>query len=222
VPARIPIDTARHVIIAVALLSALAACGNAPGPMLPSPTLSSPPKPPAATASPEPAELAALRTRPLRLPTLAAGDECPVTRAVPLVPPPPAGHALSTGGPPSALGHAPIFPDARYYGDDARLRVSPGHPHPGWYVAKAPWASRTGYVGWALIRTARLDGPGQALVELQMAEGPEISNALPVYVQADWQYWAGGTEVTNPGCYAYQVDGSNFTEVIVFRAEVAS
>jgi len=41
-------------------------------------------------------------------------------------------------------------------------------------------------------------------------------------VQADWQFWPGGTEVTSAGCYAYQVDGTGFTEVIVFRAELAS
>jgi hypothetical protein len=220
VPAPLPADAARHVFVALVLAGALAGCGTTPDPTLPSPTRPSSPTPPAATASPGPAELAALRTRPLRLPTIAAGGECPVTEAVALDPPPPAGHALSTGGPPSALGDAPLFPDARYFGGHAVLGVRAGHPHPGWYVAKSPWASRTVYRGWTLIRSARLDGPGRALVELQLPDGPAISDAVAVNVQADWQYWAGGTEVTNPGCYAYQVDGTSFTEVIVFRAEV--
>lgn len=214
-PARLPAHTARHVVVAIVVANALAGCGGAPGPTRPSPA-----KPTTATASPEPAELAALRARPLRLPTLAAGDACPVTPAAPMDPAPPAGHPLSSGGPPSALGHAPLFPDAHYYGGGTRLPMRSGHPHPGWYVAKAPWGTRAGYRGWTLIRTARLDGPGLALVELRLADVPQISNALPVDVQADWQYWAGETEVTNPGCYAYQVDGSSFTEVIVFRAEV--
>jgi hypothetical protein len=214
--ARFPADTARQIFITLALAGALAACATTPGPTPPSP-----PKPSTATAPPEPAELAALRARPLRLPTLAAGDQCPVTQAVPLDPPPPTGHPLSTGGPPSALGHAPLFPDAHYYGEPTVLRVRPGHSHAGWYIAKAPWASRTGYRGWTLIRIARLDGPGQALVQLQMTEGPTISDAVPVNVQADWQYWGGSTEVTSPGCYAYQIDSSGFTDVIVFRAEVA-
>jgi hypothetical protein len=63
-------------------------------------------------------------------------------------------------------------------------------------------------------------------VQLRLAEGPngaeqaKTSDALAVDVQADWQFWAGGTDVTDPGCYAYQVDGSGFTETIVFRAEL--
>lgn len=210
---RLPVETARRVLVTLVLASSLVGCAIAP---IPAP----PPTPPVATAVPEPVGLATLRARPLRLPTVPPGSECPVTRALPLDPPPPAGHALSTGGPPSGLGQAPLFPDARYFVDQARLGVRAGHPHPGWYVAKTPWASRTGYRGWALIRAARLDGPGQALVVLQLTDGPAISDAVPVDVQADWQYWGGSTEVTNPGCYAYQVDGSDFTEVIVFRAEV--
>jgi hypothetical protein len=215
VPTRLPVHIARHVVVVLAVVTALAGCGGTPGSPPPSPA-----NPPTATASPEPAELAALRARPLRLPTLAAGDVCPVTPATRMDPAPPAGHPLGTGGPPTALGRAPLFPDAHSYDSGTRLPVRPGHPHPGWYVAKAPWASRAGYRGWALIRTARLDGPGQALVELQLADGPQISNALPIDLQTDWRYWAGQTEVTNPGCYAYQVDGSSFSEVIVFRAEV--
>ncbi len=214
-PARLPTRTARYVVVALAVVNALAGCGGTPGTRLPSPA-----KPTTASAPPEPAELAALRARPLRLPTLTAGDACPVTPAAPLDPAPPAGHPLGTGGPPTTLGHAPLFPDAHYYDAGTRLPVRSGHPHPGWYVAKAPWAGRAGYRGWTLIRTARLDGPGQALIDLQLADGPFVSDALPVDVQADWQYWAGQTEVTNPGCYAYQVDGSGFSEVIVFRAEV--
>jgi len=200
----------------LAIGSALAGCETAPGP--PSPSLA---RSVAATASPEPAELAALRARPLRLPTVAAGDPCPVTRPARLDPPPPVGHSLGTGW---ALGHAPLFPDASFFnGDPVRLRVSTVATRPGWYAAKAPWASRTGYLGWALIRTARLDGPGRARVELQVADGTRrISDALPVNVQADWQFWPGTTEVTGAGCYAYQVDGSGFTEMIVFRAELAS
>lgn len=214
-PAR-SLATAGRGFIAVALVGALMACTTPPGP-----TQSGSPAPSAAASvSTEPAELAALRARPLRLPTLAAGADCPVTSTVALDPPLPTGHALSTGGAPKALGRAPLFPDGRYFGADGVLGVRAGHPHPGWYTAKTPWASRPGYRGWTLIRTASLDGIGRALVELQLPEGPTVANAVAVDAQADWQFWPGGTEVTNPGCYAYQVDGAGFTEVIVFRAVV--
>jgi hypothetical protein len=212
--------TARHVLVALALGSALTACDTPPGRTLPSPSLPSPAT--TAATSSEPAELAALRARPLRLPTLAAGQACPVTRAAPPDPAPPSGHPLGTGGPPSALGHAPVFPDARYFhGDRAELWVRADTTNPGWYSTKVPWASRTGYLGWVLIRTGRLDGPGRARVGLSLAGGPAISEALGVNVQADWQFWPGSTDVTAPGCYAYQVDGTSFTEIIVFHAELA-
>src|SRR6266511_4928952 len=143
VATRLP-GTARHVLVALALGSALAACDTPPGRTLPSPSFSSPSLPSpslsspstAAASSPEPAELAALRARPLRLPTLAAGEACPVTHPAPPDPPSPSGHPLSTGGPPSALGHAPVFPDARYFrGDRAQLWVRAETTHPGWYSA---------------------------------------------------------------------------------------
>ncbi len=173
-PASLGANTARHVLVVLALGGALAACDTSPGPALPSPT-----RPTAATTSPEPAELAALRARPLRSPTFAAGDECPITQPAPLDPPPPAGHALSTGEAASALGHAPLFPDARFYGDRSQLRVRAGALHPGWYGAKAPWASRTGYRGWALIRTVRLNGPGHARVQLQLGRGGNQGQRRP-------------------------------------------
>lgn len=219
-PATIRDHTARRLLAMLALGGALVACDTSPGPTPPSLTRSA-----AATASPEPAELAALRARPLRLPTVAAGDACPVTQPAPPDPLPPAGHPLGNGGPPSALGHAPLFLDARYFYGGNRLRVTADATRPGWYGTKAPWASRTGYVGWTLIRGARLDGPGRVRVELRLDEpaGAEVSGeAVAVEVQADWQFWPGSTEVTSAGCYAYQVDGGGFTEVIVFRAELAS
>lgn len=222
-PARLPANAARHVLVVLALGSALTACDIAPGPTLPGPATST------AAASPEPAELAALRARPLRLPTFAAGDPCPVTQPAPPDPQPPADHPLRCcdGGPALALGRAPLFPDARYFrGDGAQIHLQVKETNPGWYGTKTPWASRTGYRGWVLIRTARLDGPGRARVELQLDGGPlgtKISgDSIGVNEEADWQFWPGVTEVTGAGCYAYQVDGSGFTEVIVFRVELAS
>jgi hypothetical protein len=208
VPAICPTNTARRILAVLAVGTVLAACEPSPGPTPPTPARSA-----SAPVSPEPTELAALRSRPLRLPSLAAGDLCPVTQPTQLDPPPPPGHEL---GPGVVLGHAPLIFDG---GNRLQVRAEPTRP--GWYGTKTPWASRTGYLGWALIRAARLDGPGQAQVELQLADGTTQTNdALPVNVQADWQFWPGTTEVTSAGCYAYQVDGSSFTDLIVFQAEI--
>jgi hypothetical protein len=213
VPAICPTNNARRLLAALTVGSLLAGCEPSPGPTPPSPTPSA-----SARVSPEPTELTALRKRPLRLPSLAAGDPCPVSQPTQLNPPPPPGHELGLG---RALGRAPLFPDASFFVSGSRLQVRADPTRPGWYSAKAPWASRTSYLGWALIRIARLDGPGQAQIDLHFADGTtQTGDALPVNVQADWQFWPGGTNVTSDGCYAYQVDGSNVTELIVFKTEI--
>jgi hypothetical protein len=213
VPAICPTNTARRILAALAIGSLLTGCEPEPGPTPPSPARSA-----SAPVWAEPTELTALRSRPLRLPTLTAGDPCPVTKPTQLDPPPPPGHEL---GPGQALGHAPLFPDATFFVDGNRLQVRADPTSPGWYSAKTPWASRTGYLGWTFIRAARLDGPGQAQIDLHLADGTtQTSDALPVNVQADWQFWPGGTKVTSAGCYAYQIDGSGFTELIVFQTQI--
>ena len=39
---------------------------------------------------------------------------------------------------------------------------------------------------------------------------------MPAERQARWRYGASSTLVRGPGCYAFQVDGTNFGDVIVF------
>src|SRR5262245_52428669 len=209
--------TVARVLVVFAAGWALVACDGSPSPPPP------PSATPSATATPEPAELAVLRERPWRLPTLAPGAACPLTQPVTPDPLPPSGHPLSNGGPASALGQAPVFPDARFFDGGNQLRPTADPARPGWYTTKVPWASRIGYVGWVLVRAARLDGPGQVRMELVLDDGTKLTgDTVALNVQADWQFWPGSTAVSAAGCYAYQIDGSGFTEVIVFGVQLMS
>jgi hypothetical protein len=207
--------------LTLGLCAALAACTHPVGARHPQPSV-----PAAASGAPLPAALAVLLDRPLGLPSLATGGSCPVTQPTALDPPPPPGHPLTNAGSPIALGRAPVFPDAYYFGLHGRpnlLQLRSDATRPGWYITKAPWASRPGYRGWALIRAARIDGAGQAQVQVGDPDDvryTQLGDAAAVNVVLDWQFMPGGIQVTTPGCYAYQVDTTGATDVIVFEAAI--
>jgi hypothetical protein len=68
-----------------------------------------------------------------------------------------------------------------------------------------------------LIRGRQLDGPHtivmSSMVDPQLGPGDTI-NGFP----AGWREWPGATYLRTPGCYAWQVDGTDFSTVIVFQA----
>ena len=84
------------------------------------------------------------------------------------------------------------------------------------------WSSTARYAGPVLIRGRQLDGPhaigfGEGHVpydELQlMAPGMGAPRS-----PGGGREWQSFTRVRARGCYGYQVDGSNFSDVIVFSA----
>jgi hypothetical protein len=147
--------------------------------------------------------------RELHLRPLSPGDECPRTpggRRAPKV-------AITLGDgpaypvlgmsepPPSPAGVASLRDDIR---------------REGWYWHKTLWAVDKRYRGSVLIRGARIDRPGpmrfgtdhQVLDELEM----------PAEQHVRWRYGISSTLLRRSGCYAFQVDGTNFSDVIVFAA----
>jgi hypothetical protein len=76
------------------------------------------------------------------------------------------------------------------------------------------------FQGRVLVRGRRLDGryllrfgDGRWPVgELRMRFGPERLG------EGDWLQYASYTRVRAAGCYAWQIDGEGFSEVVVFRA----
>jgi hypothetical protein len=89
----------------------------------------------------------------------------------------------------------------------------------GWYGFKTLWFTEPSYQGPARIRGTRIDAPGAMafgerpdLAELIIPPGPTLNG------RDGWREAPGGTYVKGPGCYAWQVDGVGFSDIIVFRA----
>lgn len=171
---------------------------------------------PPATVSERGATLADLRARPLRLPTLEPGDRCETARARKV------SHAFAPG-----LGDGPVYP----VGFARRGRLvfeyppAPNSVFAGseWGGSKVLWVSDPAYEGPILIRGRQLDGRN----ELRFGRGgPAMTGAL-AFRSGEADNWTGGwrnfpsyTRLRAPGCYAYQVDGDRFTDVIVFEAVI--
>ncbi|HEX5594658.1 MAG TPA: hypothetical protein VFX61_01345 [Micromonosporaceae bacterium] len=171
----------------------------------------------AETADATEAAIASLLARPLRLPTVSPGEACPVSGVTTRSP---AAQESAAEG----LGTGPLYPITFYIGQDATLRLGAQPPLPakapgpdGLYKLKVVWASTGAHPGPAVVRVGRLDGTGGGFVELSYRpdarRGDAVVFALPD-VAADFP---STTSVSGPGCYAYQIDGMNHSEVIVFR-----
>lgn len=121
-------------------------------------------------------------------------------------------HLPALGGScPVRAGSGPVKPQ----GNPTQLAVS-SFVGSAWLAGEVNWRA-SGYSGPILIRGRELGGPhavgfGEGHVpydELQL-HGPAMGAPLGV--------WPSFTRVRKPGCYAYEVDGTSFSEVIVFRA----
>jgi hypothetical protein len=161
---------------------------------------------PPATPPPDPWD--ALR-RPLQIPALPPGAPCPVS---------PAATLAKAIGP--ALGPGPVYP---IYGADGVFAGGRALFPAPWLGRKVLWIAGPTYTGPVLVRGRQLDGKDEVrfgaglapVAELQLDTATSSGSAAP------WRDWPGYTRVRAPGCYAYQVDGSNFSIVIVFQARVA-
>jgi hypothetical protein len=149
---------------------------------------------------------AALRARPLRLPSRAPGQPCAPDAAHPVAP------AFGPG-----LGAGPIYPvqgetGTLYFGGDA-------FPPP-WRGQKVLWVGDAAYQGLALVRGARIDAPG----EMRFGDGATPLPELRLTTEdgrgapGAWHDWPGYTRLEAAGCYAYQVDSLSGSAVIVFAA----
>jgi len=159
-----------------------------------------------------------LRARPLRVPVVSGDSTCPVSRA--------SGDLRSRGldgfGPAWGKGpgypliisaiklHRPtlVFNSARARGDDPLT----------WGAGKVIWVIDSAYRGPLLIRGRQLDGPSK--VFFQSGEPTFIGHNPEPELRIRG---VGGhpsiTRVRTAGCFAYQLDGSRFTRIIVFEAQ---
>jgi hypothetical protein len=155
--------------------------------------------------------VAARLNRPLHFPQL-AGTRCPASRGRYVATPTASGIALGSG---------PV----RVFIDNAgELRGGMAHlassRFPGWLALKTHFFSVPAYQGAFLVRAKSLDQSGPIALgatprhaaRLFVPSGP-AANGL-----AGWREFPESTFFKAPGCYAWQVDGLTFSEIIVVRA----
>jgi hypothetical protein len=160
---------------------------------------------------PVPGSLPPELRRPLHLPKVAPGQPCPVSH----------GHSFSNsqfGG--FVLGPGLVQPliAGPHAVSFAVITFRPSYGN-GWYAVKTLWFGRPSYQGPVLIRGRRLDAPGRVVFGGTPAVlDPQLPPGLTLNRTGGWREWPGGTWLRSPGCYAWQIDGTDFSTVIVFRA----
>ena len=130
-----------------------------------------------------------------------SGDRCPVTKK-------------TRRGYDRVLGDGPAYPDAGYFHQGTTLEAEPRQrTRDGGYAIKVRWFV-IGYDGPLLFRAGGLDGHGRARVDPLYTSRDADGGVI---VTGPVRDLPAVTVVDGPGCYGYQVDGIDFSTVIVFR-----
>lgn len=162
------------------------------------------------------AVFAQLTARPLHLPTLRKGEACPRTPSTPI--------PINVA---PVLGNGPLYPSVGFANativyDPQRVEANGTLP---W---KTLWLSAPIYHAPSIIRGEQIDGPktmeffneedGSRSRALRFATNTQVSSGGIPY---DWRQQPSLTYFPGPGCYAYQVDGIGFSEIIVVEVRSA-
>lgn len=155
--------------------------------------------------TPEDEALAIMRRRPLVAPPVGPGDPCPVTVIH--------GHQPGPGAGPL---HPQVIPPRRALSEFGKIG--------GWYGTKVYWVVSPDYPGPALIRGRQLDGTQEVRFGevAQPARELVFSSTLtehPDGLPDGWRALPSETLVRVPGCFAWQVDGLDFQEIVVFKVD---
>jgi hypothetical protein len=101
-----------------------------------------------------------------------------------------------------------LYVDAAHFGGG-------GSANQGWGGQKVLWFVDPRYQGYVLVRGHQIDGPHG--MRFQTSLDPQL-----VINTADggtpWPNMPSYTRLQAPGCYAYQVDGTTFSDEIIFQA----
>lgn len=135
----------------------------------------------------------------------------------------------------AALGDGPVY--AAFPGIPRLLDAFPpersGGAPSSWRSGESVWISDPEYRGAVLVRGRRIDRPGRIgfgpdahpVWELELAAGGWDEQADRFRRWADavrngWRFKVEQTRIRADGCYAFQVDGDSFSDVIVFGAKL--
>lgn len=154
--------------------------------------------------------------RPIHLPHIAAGAGCPVSAP---------GHRVTRYFA-ASIGRGPIYAVSLAGFDHTAVlpfvMPSPGGLFSGsaWGGQVVKWLGAPSYHGPVLIRGRMLsghDGLGFGLGDVPLAE-MDLPPGSGDPSAGGWRAWPGYTRLRSPGCYGWQVDGTTFSEVIIFKA----
>jgi len=143
--------------------------------------------------------------RPLKLPRVAADEPCPRT----------------PGGRPNpdiaiALGSGPAYPVPGFEAGKRVVELTADERKGGSYWQKTLWAVDPEYDARVLIRGRGISPPQKMGFGYDNRELRELE--FHAQETDRWRYGPSVTILPGPGCYAFQVDGTTFSEVIVFEA----
>ena len=165
----------------------------------------------------------ALQARPLHFPTVAPSVPCPVS---------PAQYFYTDLG--LGLGGGPVYPYGFTTDGQLSISVPPRQTASGLVpgVYHVLWAIDPAYRGGALVRGTQLDGQHSVAFNggyAQISYQGDWSNAPLLHElqlvsfpdnRVDWIVYGSEVRLEAPGCYAFQVDGSTFSYILVFRAGI--
>jgi hypothetical protein len=155
--------------------------------------------------------------RPLKIPVLKPGAGCPTSPSRVVSP------AFARG-----LGDGPAYPLLPRRGvlPIQYPPFSAGHQFAGskWGGEKVLWVSDPAYTGPILIRGHQIDGPNPVRFDRDPAKLLPELQFPPEYAanySGGWRNFPSHTRLRALGCYAYQVDGADFSDIIVFKVIIA-
>jgi len=147
--------------------------------------------------------------RPLHLPRLAAGATCPVSHARP---------RTFLG---RVAGRGPVYV-AGMAGPAVLPMVST--PKSAWANQQVVVLAAPRYQGPVLIRGRQVNGPNAVGFGGERVPEDELQLRAPGVSTTDeppgWRAWLELIRVRTGGCYAYQIDGTDFSAAIVFQARL--
>lgn len=152
----------------------------------------------------------ALAERSLNLPSASAGN-CPVSPA-----------QLLSPTEPMTLGDGPIY--ATGLGSSSTLRITPDANDNRYQFGTVTWLAPENFSGKVLVRGARIDQDGALAFYYPVDSNRPATSSLALntadVAQAGYSSsWFSDVLMTGPGCYAFQVDTHDSSEVIVFLDE---
>lgn len=156
----------------------------------------------------------AILRRPLQTPSLPPVDHCPAltARAVTI-------DSVDIG---HVLGTVPLFAKGGLTSADTDQGFGTLSPSGDGEVGyKTIWYGHPDYDGPLLTRGVQLDGSSAVQFDgMGSVDGRELrltsDNAGRDQAAPGWRLWNTRTIVSQPGCYAWQIDGETFTTIIVF------